>query len=204
MIRAAAALAMGIAVLLPAAAAAQASNNQISYGAITHAPVGSWADYRISKAGADDVKVRYTLVARDAKHIAIEVDSQTPVGRVVMRMQFTPDPRDPTRWDLTAARMRMPDGDIRDMPIPGQRDRARGQGASFAKADRFGEPLGREEVLVPAGKRSAEHFRRKDELGTTEVWIDDKVPPVGMVKLLDPTGGKVELAATGQGGKPAF
>jgi hypothetical protein len=198
------AAALVAALLVPSLALAQASNNQISYGAITRAPVGSWAEYRISKEGADPVKVRYTLVARDAKQIAVEVDSQTSLGRVVMRMTFAPDPKDATRWNLVAARMRMPDGEMRDMPVPGQGARARGQGASFSKGDRFGERIGREEIAIPAGKRSAEHFRRKDESGTSEVWMDDQVLPVGMVKLRDAAGGTVELVATGAGGRSAF
>jgi hypothetical protein len=201
-IRAAAALVA--ALLLPGLAAAQSSNNQISYGAITKAPVGSWADYRISKEGADDVRVRYTLVARDAQKIAVEVDSQTPLGRVIMRMEFSPDPKQAARWNLVAARMRTPDGELKQMPIPSQGDRSRGQGASFSRGDSFGDRVGREQVSVPFGKLSAEHYRRKDEAGATEVWMDDKIMPVGMMRLQHPGGGRVELVATGTGGKSAF
>jgi hypothetical protein len=189
------------AVLTPSLAAAQASNNQISYGAITKAPVGCWAEYRMSKEGAEETRVRYTLVARDAQKIAIEVSSQTPLGPVTMRMEFSPDRNEATRWNLVAARLRMPDGELRQMPIPNQGDRARRREASFARGDSFGDRLGREQLTLPFGKLSAEHFRRTEDTGTTEVWMDDQVLPVGMVKLHDATGGRVELVATGTGGK---
>ena len=182
--------------LVPAAAWAQVSNNQIAYAALMSAPVGSWADYLITKHG-ETTRVRYSLIARDKKRVALDVDSQTPVGRVVVRMEFAPDPKEADRWNLSAARMHTPDGEVKEMPVP---SRAEAKSASFGKTDRFGERLGVEAIAVAAGKRSATHYRR----ATTDVWVDEHLVPVGMVKLTDGEGGVVELAASGSGGKSGF
>jgi hypothetical protein len=196
MIRAAAVL---LAVALASSASAQVSNNQIAYAAIVKAPPGSWADYRITKEDAEEpVRVRYTLVTRDEHHVVLEVDSQTALGRVVMRMEFTPAPGERARWNLTAAKMKTPEGQVQQMPIPAQHE---AKSASFGKGDSFGTRVGRESVTVPAGKFSAEHYKQGGADGAAEVWIDDKVLPVGMVRLDDGSGGRVELMAVGRGGK---
>jgi hypothetical protein len=190
MIRAAALAALLLSALLfPSAASAQVSNNQIAYGSVMKAPIGAWADYRISKEGGE-VMVRYTLVAHDAKKVSIEIDSETPTGHIIMRMDFTPDAKDKARWQLTNARLKTPDGQLKDMPIPADRS------AGFGKSDSFGDKVGREDLSTPAGKFSAEHYRRAG----TDVWMDDKVLPVGMVKLSNGES-RVELVRTGLNGK---
>lgn len=172
-------------LLSSSAASAQVSNNQIAYGAVMKAPIGAWADYRISKEDGE-VMVRYTLVAHDAKKLSIEIDSETPSGHIIMRMDFTPDAKDKARWQLTNARLKTPDGKVKDMPIPADRS------AGFGKSDTFGEKVGHETVATPAGKFSADHYHR----GDTDVWMDEKVLPVGMVKLSSGES-RVELVRTG-------
>ncbi|MEO6954704.1 MAG: hypothetical protein ABI321_23090 [Polyangia bacterium] len=181
---------------LPSFAHAQA-NNQISFAAIMKAPVGSWAEYVMSKDGeAETVNVRYTLVQRDAKHIALEIDSKTPMGHMLMRLQFDPDG---ARWKLAKAKVKVGTGDARDAPLPPD-----DPSNVFGKEDDFGKKVGHESVSTAGGKRETTHFRRKTEGEegqlSTDVWIDDKVFPVGLVKLTDGRGSKVELAATGTGG----
>ena len=181
---------------LPTVARAQ-TNNQISYAAIMKAPVGAWADYVMSKEGeAEKVNVRYTLVQRDAKHIALEIDSKTPMGHMLMRLQFEPDG---SKWKLSKAKVKVGSGDARDAPMPPD-----DPSNVFGKADDFGKKIGHESVAAAGGKHDTNHFRRKTEgedgALETDVWIDDKVFPVGLVKLTDGRGSKVELSGTGMGG----
>ena len=187
---------VGLLLLLPSVSFAQA-NNQISYAAITKAPVGSWAEYVMSKEGeAETVNVRYTLVQRDTKHIALEIDSKTPMGHMLMRLQFDPDG---SRWKLAKAKVKVGTGDARDAPLPPDEP-----SNVFGKNDDFGKKIGHDTITTQGGKRSADHFRRKTEgedgAMNTDVWIDDKVFPVGLVKLTDGRGSKVELSGTGTGG----
>ena len=117
---------------------------------------------------------------------------------MLMRLDF--EPSGPTRWKLAKAKMKMGKEPPRDMPIP---EHAEGT-TTVGKDDTFGEPVGREEVVVKGGKFIADHYRRKIESWTTEVWMDDKFFPVGLVKLEDGNEGSVQLVAQGKGGKSGF
>jgi hypothetical protein len=178
-------------------AAAQTPNTQIAYGSIAKAPVGAWADYIMSKDGeAQTVRVRYTLVKRDAKQIALEMDSATPMGRMLMRLEFAP--RGDAHWKLDKAKIKMGDNPARDIALP------EGAMSGFGKDDSFGDKLAHEDIAVKGGRFSTDHYRRKVEQWTTDVWIDDKVLPMGMVRLVDGEGGRIELIGTGKDGKSGF
>jgi hypothetical protein len=164
------------------------------------APVGAWAEYQITKDDPDaNARVRYTLVARDKKQVAIVLDTSSPTSHVVIKMTFVPDDKDATRWNLAAARMKTGDGTAKDMPIPGQRD---AKSASFAKSDAFGTLVGKERLKLAASSIEASHFH-KEGSPATDVWMSDAILPVGLVKL-EGAGGHVELVATGKGGSIEF
>lgn len=187
-----------VGILGVSVAKAQTPNTQISYASVMKSPVGSWADYVMSKEGeAQTVRVRYTLVRRDAKQVVLEIDSATPMGRVSMRLEFVPKGSD-TRWKLDKAKVKMADNPPRDMPLP------EGSMSTFGKDDSFGDKVAHEDVVVKAGKFGADHYRRKLDGWATELWIDDKAQPMGMVRLVDGEGGRIELVATGKDGKSAF
>ncbi len=178
-------------------ASAQTPNTQIAYQALTKAPVGAWAEYIMSKEGeTQTVRARYTLVKRDAKQVVLEMDSTTPMGRMSMRLEFAPNGE--SRWRLSTAKVKMGDNPPREIALPD------GAMSSFGKDDSFGDKVAREDVVVKAGKYTADHYRRKVDSWTTELWIEDKVFPMGMVRLVDGEGGRVELVATGKDGKTSF
>jgi hypothetical protein len=179
--------------------AQQAPTNQISYDAVMHAPVGSWSDYVMSKEGeAQTVHVRYTLVERSSKRLVLEIDLLTPMGRMLSSLEFAPDGG---RWKLVKARRKMGAEPAKDTPLPEGSD---GKGTSFGKGDSFGDELGRGPLTVKAGKFDATHYRREANGWATEIWVGDKVQPTGMVQVTDGQGSRIELAATGKGGKSAF
>ena len=75
--------ALGLGLLLPRPALAQAPNNQISYAAIMKAKPGSWAEYLMSREGEEQqVRARYTLVRKDPKGVALEIDSKTKESHI--------------------------------------------------------------------------------------------------------------------------
>ena len=196
-LRTTAALAVVLFCVVTSRASAQTPNTQIAYHAVTKAPVGAWAEYLMSKEGeTQTVRARYTLVKRDAKQVVLEMDSTTPMGRMSMRLEFAPNGE--ARWKLSTAKVKMGDNPPREITLPD------GAMSSFGKDDSFGDKVAREDVVVKAGKFAADHYRRKVDSWTTELWIEEKVFPMGMVRLVDGEGGRVELVATGSGGKSAF
>lgn len=198
MIRAAAVLGLLMLLALPRTAGAQSLNNQISFAAISKAPVGSWAEYVMRKEEEQQtVRARYTLVQRDAKKMALELDSATPMGRLLMRLEFAPDGA--RGWKLKKALTKLGDA----APVDGHLS-AQELGTVLSKDDVPGDPVGRETVVVKGGSYQADHFVRKAERWSTDIWVDEKVFPIGLVKLLDAQHASVELIATGRGGRSAF
>ena len=181
---------------LSAPGGAQAQSNQIAYASVTRAPVGSWADYVMSRDGEPQtVRVRYTLVQRDPKHVVLEMDSATPMGHMLMRLEFAP--AGATRWKLGRARVKMGDNPARDVATDASL-------SGFGKDDAFGDKIAREAISVKAGTFDADHYRRKVDSWSTELWIDENVFPVGTVRIVDGQGSRFELVARGKDGKSAF
>jgi len=180
---------------------AQGSNNQISFEAIMKAPVGSWAEYQITKEQPQAAaKARYTLVTRDKKEIAIVLDTIAAMGsHVVIKMTFVPAAKEAGRWNLASAKVRTGSEEAKEMPIPGEHD---AKSASFGKNDSFGTLVGKEKLTLPIGTVEAKHFH-KEGTPAVDVWMNDTILPVGMVKF-EGGGGHVELVATGKNGSTKF
>lgn len=62
------------------------------------------------------------------------------------------------------------------------------------------ERLGREQVRFPGGQIEAEHYVIDSDAGKTEIWISDKVRPMGLVRMTSPQG-ELSLQRYGVGGK---
>jgi hypothetical protein len=58
----------------------------------------------------------------------------------------------------------------------------RGQGSGAGDTSP-GVKVGVETITVPAGTFVCDHYRKQEPQGTVDVWISDKVPPYGMVKM---------------------
>lgn len=184
-------------VLLAAspALAQQSPLDNISYTALAHAPVGTWADYVMTKEGESEViTVRYQLMKRDAKQAVLEVDSKTPIGRVLTRVQFTIAG---SKWTLTRAQVKIGDIDPIDTPLPDSGHTTDGKDALL------GKPAGKDTVTVKAGKIAAQHYK-PTRRGKGEMWASDDVFPVGVVKINDGDGSTIELVGTGKGAKSVF
>ncbi len=171
--------------------------NPLSYEAVAKAKAGQWAEYTMSMKGQPQtVKMKYAIVEKSAKSIALEVDSQTPIGPVLMHMTF--EPSGPEAWKLVKARMKMGPS-TQDMPAA-----ALSQGG-FKKAETPGKLIGTEEIKTAVGSFSCKHYQKvtpKEAGGSTiDLWMNDKVLPTGLVKMADSRGAEALLTATGNDAK---
>ena len=173
---------------------------QMSYEAVMAAPVGSWAEYITTMQGQTaQVKIRYSLVERTAKKMSIEIDGQTPLGPLLMRMDYEPAP--PDGWKLAKARMQMGTGQVQEMPVPAD-------AAPVKKGAEMGTPVGAGAVKTSAGNFECKQFRRALPANlspggkplTFDLWVSPKAMPVGLVKQSESEGRMTTvLAAMGTG-----
>jgi hypothetical protein len=172
-------------------------------------PVGTWAEYAMSM-GSITLTSRWALVARDAKSNTLEMTTKGgPVAKpVILRMVLNADPTS----DATPPKpMVMQFGDEAPMFVPKE-----------TPVQKFQHPesknlVGKEEIKVPAGTFKTSHYRDKNTMGTVDVWVDEGVLPLGIVKVLTTPevekdapaamqipAATMELSATGKGAKAAI
>jgi hypothetical protein len=184
------ALAVLLAAPLAFAQAGGGGSPQMSYEAVTKAPIGSWAEYTTSMKGrTEQVKIRYSLVERNAKKMALEIDGQTPMGALLMRMEY--EPAGEGAWKLSKAKMQMGGGAAQDMPIPPNTP-------LLKKGDELGEVVGKSAIKTAVGTFEAKQYKKTLPQGTFDLWMSDKVFPVGLVKQADAEG-KLTTVLTGTG-----
>ena len=77
--------------------------------------------------------------------------------------------------------------------------------------------VAKEEIKVAAGTFQATHYREKNAMGTVDVWVNETIPPLGLVKVITAPevdkkapaamqipAATMELSGTGKGAKPAI
>jgi hypothetical protein len=168
--------------------------------------VGSWAEYAMTM-GSIALTSRWALVARDDKSNTVEVATKgEAMGKpLTLRMVLAADPTSPTQPSKPVV---IQLGDEAPMLAP-----------KDASTQKFQHPdaknlVGNEEVKTPAGTFKAAHYREKNTMGTVDLWVDDTVFPLGIVKVVtvpepDPSApaamqapvATMELMSTGKGAK---
>jgi hypothetical protein len=171
--------------------------------------VGSWAEYTMTM-GSITLSSRWALVARDAKSNTLEMTTKGgPVAKpVVLRMVLAADP---TSSEKAPKPMVMQFGDDAPMFVPPD-----------TPVQKFQQPdpknlVAKEDLKVAAGTFKTTHYRDKNAMGTVDVWVNETVSPLGLVKVLTspevdksaPSAMQIpaatmELSATGTGAKPAI
>lgn len=138
--------------------------------------VGSWAEYAMGM-GSMTLTSRWALVARNAKSNTLEMSTKGgPVAKpVVLRMVL---PADPTSETTPPKPLVIQFGNDDPMYAP-----------SDTPVQKFQHPdpkalVGKEEIKVPAGTFQTSHYREKNAMGTVDVWVNDTVAPLGLVKVL--------------------
>ncbi len=171
--------------------------------------LGSWAEYTMTM-GSITLSSRWALVARDARSNTLEMTTTGgPVAKpVVLRMVLAADP---TSDKKPPRPMVMQFGNEAPMLVP-----------SDTPVQKFQRPdpknlVGKEEIKVAAGTFKSTHYRDKNAMGTVDVWVDEKVSPLGLVKVITAPdvdknapeamripAATMELSATGKGAKPTI
>jgi len=186
-------------LLVSSVAVAETGNNTtpMSYEALMAAPLGTWAEYTTTMQGFDKTMTnRYSLVEKTKKRITLEVEGTAAVGSMLMRMEFEPAGKD--AWKLAHARLSLNGGEVKEWPVQATNPPLR-------KGDVLGEVVGAvTSVAVPAGKFDCQQYKKKVAQGNLNMvinlWINDTIPPIGLVKQTDDTGKLVTvLTATGKG-----
>ena len=200
------------ALLLPTPASAQAPGVPAGMPLVVDMKkieLGSWAEYSMTM-GSITLSSRWALVARDAKSNTLEMTTKGgPVAKpVVLRMVLAADP---TSAEKAPKPMVMQFGNDAPMFVP-----------SDTPVQKFQQPdpknlVGKEELKVAAGTFKTSHYREKNTMGTVDVWVNETVSPLGLVKVITtpevdkkaPTAMQIpaatmELSATGTGAKAAI
>ena len=171
--------------------------------------LGSWAEYNMTM-GSISLASRWALVSRDAKSNTLEMTTKGgPVAKpVVLRMVL---PADPTSDEKPPKPMAVQFGDEPPMLVPPD-----------TPVQKFQHPdpknlIGKEEIKVAAGSFQTSHYRDKNAMGTVDVWVNESVAPLGIVKVITspdvekdaPSAMQIpaatmELASTGKGGRPTI
>src|SRR5678809_389510 len=97
-------------------------------------PAGARAEYNMSIGQMTGTTLRYSLVEKSAKSMAIEIETQMPA--IVMRMDFSANG---DAWKLSRIRMKMGTGQVQEVPPPES-----GADQIIKKGGSFGTPLGSE------------------------------------------------------------
>ena len=163
-------------------------------------PLGRWAEYEETYMGTATIKERVALVAKGSDGNTIETTTEMKPGqKTVFATSFLAAPEGGTR---VVSNVFQVEGDVpMESPPLGPSEQP------YPRLDpRKLAVVGVETVTVRLGTFRAKHYRDKTVFGEqVDVWVDDSVWPIGVVKLESeqkqhPTlrgGFKFELVATG-------
>jgi hypothetical protein len=186
-------------LVVPAVARAQGSSAATPLAVdLKKAAIGSWAEYTLT-AGSRTGKLRWSLVGRQGDSHVLEMGMEGGMPgaappKMTVQMSLVPNPTTATK-PVKKLVMQMGEMDPMEMPL----DMPNMPEQKFQKPDPK-KLVGKEQVKVGAGSFSAGHYRDTVNEGTVDVWINDTIPPLGLVKMtLTPKAG-----ATGPGGRPAM
>jgi hypothetical protein len=210
-----AAVALLVLAVTPAVARAQGAGMAPTPLAVDlkKAKLGDWSEYSMT-AGPRTGKLRWALISRDGENHTLEMTMEagpaTGGQKMAMQMTLVPNPTTSSK-PVKKLVMQMGAMDPMEMPLdmPGM------SGQRFEKPDpkkKVGQ--GKEQLKVAAGTFSADHYRDTVPQGTVDVWINDTVVPLGLVKMtLTPKEGggagpggpmALELTSKGKGAKPTI
>jgi hypothetical protein len=190
-------------VLMVATAHAQQPTTQLDYDAMMKAPAGSWAEYAMTAKQGEQtmhMKMRYAIVAKSAKAITLEIESEVPqLGNIIMQLEYTA--AGPDNWKLTKGRMKMGQQPVEEVPPDKM-----GDAAPLRRGDPVGKLVGTETVTTKAGSFQCKHYTKQVTMGPNgpmqlEMWMSDKALPAGLVKSTAGPAIEILLSATGVGAK---
>ncbi len=197
------------------AASSTTAAAQEGCGPLLRAPAtGGWADFRLERAGVQDMRVRFAIVGAERRGEKSLVWFETKAsgvqqgGEQVVQVLVPGYPYQSSQIeDLVARRDSLAPVRLAPGPLARARTQKPRLLASVAEGCRGARLIGEERITVPAGTFSTRHYR--DAAGETDIWIDPS-QPFGVVRMVSRAdASRLELAATGSDarssipGKPA-
>ena len=171
--------------------------------ALLKAPAaGSWADFRLERAGVQDMRVRFAIVGAEQRGEKSLVWFETKAmglqqgGTQITQVLVPGYPYLSGQIeDFVAKRDSQPAVRLGPRPLARARTQKSKLLASVADGCRGATLVGEERITVPAGTFQTRHYR--DAAGTTDLWIDPS-RPFGVVRMINrPDRTLLELRATG-------
>lgn len=164
--------------------------------------VGSWADYGMTLPNGE-MKQKMAIVARDEGNTTVEIVVQggpaAAAGPIMMQLAVPRDPKLQGKPSAVVVQI----GKNTPMQVP--TDHPMAPKESFRQVDPKALASKPETIKVPAGSFSARRYNQTE--GDSVMWLSEKVPPLGLVKMeaKTPMGPvKIELHKQGQGAKSAL
>jgi hypothetical protein len=148
------------------------------------------------------MKMRYALVEKTDKKMVVEVDTDTPMGAMQMRLDY--EPAGPDAWKVSGGHMKM---GAQSMDVPKEQ---LAKSPPLKKGGTIGDLVGTETVKTPAGSFECKHYKKKikNAMGAgemeVEMWMSDKALPTGLVRSVASAQGiEIVLSNTGKDAKPS-
>ena len=191
---------LGLAAPMPAGAQGGAA---AGCDALLRAPgTGGWAEFRLERAGVQDMHVRFAIVGTERRGERSLVWFETRAeglqqGGVQITQVLVPAyPYIPGQIeDFVAKRDSQPAVRLGAAPLARARTQKSKLLAAVADGCRGATLVGEEKITVPAGTFQTRHYR--DAAGTTDIWIDPS-RPFGVVRMISrPDRSQLELRAAG-------
>ena len=184
-------------LLAAGSAGAQGVLSDIMSGALINPEVGAFAWYELKdNESGRKLFMRQAIVGEKAvdgkKGYYLETEVVPEIGfPIVYRMLLTGPATSVENIHEIMVRegMNPPENLPVDVLNPGGEDGGEGKRSS----------VGMEKLATPAGDLEAEHFVIEEGGGKTEVWVNDEIRPMGIVKLVSPEG-DLMLTRHGVGG----
>jgi hypothetical protein len=180
-------------------AAAQGMNDLLA-GKLVDPKVGQWAWYDLTDtSGANKFMVRQAIVGeekvgRQTAHW-VEVEIVPAIGyKTAYKMLLTGPASDPRNIHKIVYRQE-PDPP-EELPV----DEALGDMKAVPEPKR--ERVGKDTVKTASGDVDAEHYRVAGANGPLDIWINESLPPTGIVRITSEEGEMI-LKAYGVGGSSA-
>lgn len=180
-------------------AAAQGMNDLIA-GKLVDPKVGQWAWYDLTDKGMTaKFSVRQAIVGEEKvsgkKGYWVELEIVPEIGyRTIYKMLLTGSANDPK--NIHKIMMRQEPEDVETVSPQEALEGVK----PVAEPQR--ELIGEETIATANGPVPTQHYRVEGESGGLEVWINEKIPPTGIVRMKSPSG-EMLLRAYGEGGESA-
>jgi len=191
-----------MAVCWPAVSQAQGVLGNLLSGDLVNPQVGAWAWYDLKDAATGKAfVVRMALVGEEKvgsqNGYWLEIEIVPLVGyRSVYKMLLTGPAKDPANIRRMLAREGT--GEPQEIPL----DAAAAEAAA-PQSEPERKLVGAESIKTLDGKAVAsEHYELSADDGKTDIWLNDQLPPMGLVKLKSPQG-ELSLRNSGSGGQDA-